>query len=127
MFGQSETSEESAVAETVTELYAAMVDKDPKALDRLTSENLDYGHSSGTLEDKSEYIDAVLNGPFDFITINPEEQQIKVSDDMAIVRHFFVANGTQNGNPVDVRIGALLIFIKENTGWKLLARQAYRL
>ena len=127
ILGQSKNTEEAKVAETVTKIYEAMVDKDKEVLNELTSENLDYGHSSGILENKAEFMDAVLNGSFDYISINPEEQQVELSEDIATVRHIFVSEGTNDGAPAHVRIGALLVFIKEGPQWKLRARQAYKL
>lgn len=124
---KSSAADKKDVTETVEALYKAMVEKDGKSLEKLTAESLSYGHSSGTLENKSEYIDAVLKGPFDFISIDPAEQSIYFSEGTAIVRHFFVAKGINDGEPADVRIGALLVFQKQNGQWKLLARQAYKL
>lgn len=121
----SETSGE--VQETVSAIYKAMVDKDEATLKDLTAEKLNYGHSSGTLEDKAQFIEAVMNGPFDYLTITPEEQKIIISDDVALVRHVFVTNALNDGKPTDVRIGNLMTFQKQNGKWKLLGRQAYKL
>lgn len=111
----------------VDELYAAMVDKDKESLENLTSENLTYGHSSGKIQDKSQYVDGVINGTFNFSSITPAEQKIYTSGDTAIVRHLFVAEGTDKGEPADVRIGIMMTYQKQKGQWKLLARQAYKL
>ncbi|WP_149275962.1 nuclear transport factor 2 family protein [Pareuzebyella sediminis] len=125
-FGQSK-SDETTIKNTVDVLYDAMVNKKNDILEKLTSEKLSYGHSSGTIEDKRTYIDAVMNGPFDFISITPKDQTISISDKTAVVRHIFEAEGINAGEPVDVRIGAMLIFLKQHDNWKLIARQAYKL
>lgn len=111
----------------VKELYRAMVDKDGKSLENLTAKDLTYGHSSGKIEDKTQYIAAVLNGSFDFNSIVPEKQNIHISGKTAIVRHIFVAEGTNDGEPTDVRIGVMMTYQKQGGKWKLLARQAYKL
>ncbi len=111
----------------VDELYAAMVDKNEESLKNLTAEALTYGHSSGKIEDKAQYVEGVMNGSFDFSSITPAEQNIAISGDTAIVRHIFVAEGTDNGKPADVRIGVMMTYLKQNGQWKLLARQAYKL
>ncbi|SHI92001.1 nuclear transport factor 2 family protein [Pseudozobellia thermophila] len=108
-------------------LYAAMVARDGAALQKLTDDKLTYGHSSGTLENKEEYIEAVLKGPFDFFSILPEDQTIAISGDVGIVRHIFVAKGTNDGKDADVRIGVMMTWQKKNNEWRLLARQAYKL
>lgn len=115
------------IKETVNTIYKAMVDKDEATLKNLTADKLTYGHSSGTLEDKAQFIDAVINGSFDYISITPEEQKITLSGDVALVRHIFVTNALNDGKPTDVRIGNLMTFQKQNGKWKLLGRQAYKL
>ena len=125
---QSLKEEETEVAAVVEKLYAAMVEKDKATLENLTDTALTYGHSSGTIENKTEYVDAVINGTFDFISIYPAEQRISFSDKKtALVRHFFEAKGINEGKPADVRIGVLMVFQKQKRNWKLLARQAYKL
>ncbi len=126
VFAQS-NNDQQQLDTAVKELYRAMVDKDGKILDNLTAKDLTYGHSSGKIEDKTQYIDAVLNGSFEFSSIVPNEQTIYISGKTAIVRHIFVAEGTNNGEPADVRIGIMMTYQKQNGKWKLLARQAYKL
>lgn len=111
----------------VDKLYAAMVDKDKAVLENLTAENLTYGHSSGTLENKNQYVEAVMTGPFNFISITPVDQTIEISDSTAIVRHIFAAKGVNDGVDTDVRIGVLMAWQKQKGNWLLLARQAYKL
>lgn len=123
---QSKDKNVAKIEITVTELYKAMVDRDKIILQDLTMNKLTYGHSSGTIENKAEYVDGVLNGAFQFTEITPVNQSISISGKVGVVRHIFDANGTNNGKPADVRIGCLLIFKKEGQ-WKLLARQAYKL
>lgn len=121
-------TEEAKVAAVVDQLYTAMVDKNQGVLESLTDAALTYGHSSGTIENKTEYVDAVVNGTFDFISINPAKQIISFSDKKtALVRHFFEAKGLNDGKPTDVRIGVLMVFQNQKGNWKLLARQAYKL
>lgn len=124
----AQTNNDQQMIDTaVKKLYRAMVDKDGKTLENLTAKHLTYGHSNGKIEDKTQYVDAILNGPFEFSSIVPEEQNIHISEKTAIVRHFFVAEGTNAGEPAEVRIGVLMTYQKQGGKWKLLARQAYKL
>ena len=120
-------SDQKQLETMVVELYQAMIAKDRNTLEKLTAETLSYGHSSGTLENKAAYIEAILNGPFEFLSIDPANQTISVSGDTAIVRHIFNAKGKNNGENVDVHIGVILVFQKHTRVWKLIARQAYKL
>lgn len=124
---QNSETDQKKVASVVSDLYRAMVERDKGTLENLTAEDLTYGHSSGAIENKSEYIGAVMSGPFEFISIDPADQTISISGEMSIVRHIFNAKGMNNGNAVDVHIGILMAFQKQDGQWKLLARQAYKL
>lgn len=125
--GQNSRDETSQITVGVEALYKAMVSKDKATLEKLTLDKLTYGHSSGTLENKNQYVEAVMNGPFDFISITPVDQSIEISNDTAVVRHYFDAKGTDNGKAVDVHIGVMMVWQKNEGDWRLLARQAYKL
>lgn len=119
---------ESDIAQVVTKLNNAMVNRDSLQLDALTSANLTYGHSSGLLQDKDAFMEDVLHGPFNFSMINTPGQEIRSMGNTAIVRHVFEARATNQGRPVDIRIGNIQVYLRDTTGkWRLLARQAFKL
>ncbi len=124
---QISNAEEKALLKTVHKLYYAMVHKEKGDLEFLTLKELTYGHSSGIIENRTEFIEAIMNGPFEFLSITPIDQSISIYENTGIVRHIFKAKGRDKGVEVDVNIGALLIFNKVGGQWKLLARQAYKL
>ena len=119
---------ESKINAKVSALSDAMVDADAEALMKLTSPNLVYGHSSGRVEDQKTFVENILNGNSNFLTIELEDQTIKVTEDVAVVRHVLAANVHDKGKePADIRIGIMLVWHKEKGDWLLLARQAYKL
>ena len=119
-------SDSDQVTMAVIALGNAMINKDSTALHHLTLDGLTYGHSSGRIEDKTQFIDGIVNGSFVFNTIERTDQSISVHGDTAIARHILNAEATSDGVPVDLRIGIIMTFQK-NGSWKLLARQAYKL
>ncbi|HEY6504445.1 MAG TPA: nuclear transport factor 2 family protein [Chitinophagaceae bacterium] len=123
--GQSK--DETAVAAVVEKLRKAMVDGNKAELEVITSEKLSYGHSSGLIEGKAEFVEKIVSGKSDFVTIELKDQSISISGKAAIVRHKFNATTNDNGNRGEVHLQILLIFQKEGKQWKLLARQAVRL
>lgn len=127
LMAQNHKNEIANIETTVAEIYTAMVVKNIDVLENLTAEKLTYGHSSGKIENKAEYVDGVLNGAFQFTSITPIDQTISISKDVGVVRHIFKGEGTNNGTPAKVNIGCVLIFQKDKDNWKLLARQAYKL
>jgi len=124
--GQSK--DEKDVVAAVEFLRKAMLDGDKSALDKIAAPELTYGHSSGTIEDKAAFIDALVSGRNDFVTIDLSEQTVKlVGKDLALVRHKLKADTNNGGTPGTANIGILTVWQKQQGQWKLLARQAFKL
>jgi len=123
--GQSK--DEAAVAAAVEKLRQAMVDGNKETLESITSDKLSYGHSSGLVENKAEFVDKLVSGKSDFITIELKDQAISVSGSTAIVRHRLNATTSDNGKPGEAHLSVLLIFQNDHKQWKLLARQAVKI
>ena len=122
----AQSKDEAAVAAAVESLRKAMIDPDKATLEKLASPDLSYGHSLGKIENRAEFIDALVSKRSDFVTIELTEQTVKVTGNTAIVRNKLSATTNDNGNPGTVKLTMLLVYIKQNKEWKLLARQAVR-
>ena len=127
LFSSAQTKDEKAVADAVEQLRMAMVNPDKTVLEKLTSGKLSYGHSSGLVEDQKVFIEKLVSGQSDFVSIDLTEQSISISEKVATVRHILAAKTNDGGRAGEVRIRVLLIWQKEKGGWKLLARQAVRM
>jgi ketosteroid isomerase-like protein len=123
----AQTKQEADVANAVEQLRKAMVDADPVMLDKLVSPKLSYGHSGGHIDDKKEFIQKIVSGKSDFVTMEFPEQTISISKNMAVVRHKLNATTNDNGKPGEVHLAILLIWQKQRGDWKLLARQAIKI
>jgi ketosteroid isomerase-like protein len=119
----AQSKEEKAVAAAIERLTQAMLDGDRVALESLTAPELSYGHSSGLVEDRNAFIEALATGKSDFKEINLKNQTITIAGNVAIVRHEL--HGEANTGPV--KIGILLIWQGKGDKWKLVARQAFKL
>jgi len=123
------SSSEADVAAAVDLFFKGFVNVDENILKSLTADELVYGHSSGKVQNKSEFITEILSGePLKYISIALLEQTIQMAGDAAVVHHIFTSE-TMNtdGEPGSLRIGVMQIWRLQNGKWKLLARQAYRL
>ncbi|GGY87255.1 hypothetical protein GCM10011613_35560 [Cellvibrio zantedeschiae] len=107
-------------------LRNAMISADAKKLKELTATELNYGHSGGHVENQAEFIEKIISGKSDFVTIDLRDQSVQIVKDIAIVRHKLFATTNNNGKPDEVTIGVMLIWQKQNGNWKLLARQAFK-
>jgi len=128
LFSNGQTKQEKAVDQAVEVFKKAMVNADKNLLESICADQLVYGHSSGKVQNKAEFVAEVLSGqPIDYVSIDTADQTIKMSGKVAVVRHIFSAETSANGTPGKLRIGNTLIFQKQHGKWKLLARQAYKL
>jgi hypothetical protein len=118
---------EKEVEIKVNELRLALLDPTVDNLGEITSMDLSYGHSSGKIENQAQFIEALVSGSSDFKTMSFEDQTIQAKNNVAIVRHNLVAEVVDGGNASSIRIGVMLVWLKERGSWKLLARQAYKL
>jgi ketosteroid isomerase-like protein len=125
VFAQSK--DETAVASAVEALKKAMIDAHKTALENIAADALSYGHSNGKVEDKAEFVRAIVSGESDFVTINLTEQTIKIAGNAAIVRHKLSATTNNSGKPGTANLALLMVWQKQKGGWKLLARQAVKI
>jgi len=120
-------SDEQTVAELVEKLRAAMLHPgDRTVLDQLVMDELSYGHSNGKVQNKAEFIGALVSGASDFASIALSDQSVKVVGDTATVRHTFTAVTNDSGNAGNVSLKILMVWKKQDSHWRLLARQAVR-
>jgi len=122
----AQSARQLAVAQSIEQLKKAMIDGDSALLDALTLPELSYGHSSGHIDNKQEFIAKIVSGKSDFVTIELAEQTISIVNNTAIVRHQLNATTNDGGKPGEVHLHVLLVFQKQQGSWKLLARQAVK-
>ena len=89
-------------------------------------DELTYGHSSGKIQDKAAFEEALLSKASDFVTIDLSDQTIKVVGSMAWVRHTLSATTNDGGTPGQTKLYVLSVWMKQKGAWKLFARQAVK-
>jgi len=122
----ADASDTEQVSQKVEQLRQAMIDGDGKALKQLSSPLLSYGHSGGHVEDQAAFIEKIVSGKSDFVTMELADQTISISADVALVRHNLNADIKDGGVPNTIHLGVLLVWQKQAGDWKLLARQAIK-
>jgi ketosteroid isomerase-like protein len=123
----AESADEASVAQAIEALRKAMLDADRGRLEELVADQLSYGHSSGRVETKAQYIDVIASKKTIYKTIALSEPTTAVAGNNAIVRHVFSAETESDGKPGSAKVGVLQVWQKQDGRWKLLARQAYKL
>jgi len=120
---------EADVASAVNLLMKGFTEANESILKSATADGLVYGHSSGKVQNKSEFIAEIVSGqPLKYLSIDLSDQTIQLSGDVAVVRHIF-SSETKNvdDEPGNLKIGVMQVWQLQNGQWKLLARQAYKL
>ncbi|MDD0808715.1 nuclear transport factor 2 family protein [Curvibacter sp. RS43] len=118
--------DEQAVAQAVEQLRVLMVDPERNRLEALLSDSLSYGHSAGRLDTRESFVADLLAARSDFTHIELSEQTVRLSGDVAVVRHRLTGGTLDAGKPGQVDLKILLVWQKQGGAWKLLARQAVR-
>ncbi len=114
------------VATAVDHLTQAMLHKDIPQLQALTANNLTYGHSSGKVQNKQEFIADIETGRSGFKTLEMQKQTITLNGDTALVRNHFSAQAVNSGVEVPTEIENFQVWQKQKGKWLLIGRQAYK-
>jgi ketosteroid isomerase-like protein len=121
-----ESADEAAVKKAVDDLTKAMMAADRPKLEALVADQLSYGHSSGKVETKAEFIDVIAGKKTIYKSITLTDPVVSVAGNNAIARHTFAAEVEAGGQASSPKIGVLQVWVKDGGAWKLLARQAFK-
>ena len=120
------TAAEKEVAAAVESLRKALIDPTKENLDHIALDELTYGHSNGTIQNKAEFEEVLLSKKSDFVTIDLTDQTIKVVGNTAWVRHTLTATTNDGGKPGAAHLYVLTVWMKQKGQWRMLARQAVK-
>ncbi|HEX8459891.1 MAG TPA: nuclear transport factor 2 family protein [Segetibacter sp.] len=122
----AQSKEQKEVAAAVEALRKAMIDPDSTTLANLTFAELSYGHSGGKVEDRATFLQTLVTGKSDFVSIDLADQTIKIVGNTAIVHHMLSAQTNDGGKPGTVKIAVMYTWQKQKGDWKMLVRQAVK-
>ena len=119
--------DEEAVKQAVDALRKAILAQDKAKLEALAAVQLSYSHSDARVEDMVKFIDGVMTRKAVIKSIDFPDLTVAIVGNNAIVRHLWVSESELDGKVTNTKIGVLQVWQKQDSGWKLLARAAYRL
>ena|ERR1700730_3999829 len=127
-FAQQNTSpQQMEVMMKMSSLRSALLNKDSSTLSNLLSDDVTYGHSTGLIQTKAELIRAVISGEQTYKIIEPANINIRIYDNTGVVTMKSKVNIIYQGNPLDLTMNVLLVWVKFKDQWRLVARQAVKL
>ena len=124
--GYSQKKQMEEIKFALESLKLGMISGNREQLMQIVSSDLSYGHSSGKIENQKEFLDKLSSGASDFVSIEISNEQITLFKNTAIVRHDLSAETNDNGKPGSVKLHVLLVWVSQNKGWQLVARQAVK-
>ena len=122
----AQAADEQMPAETVEAFRKAMIASDHGAFDALCAAQLSYGHSTGKIQTKEEFIAHATRGKAKWKALEFANVRNTVAGPNAISR--FTLNGEleSDGKVTPIGIGVLMVWQKQGNAWKLLARQGFK-
>lgn len=119
--------DEAALAQSIETLRQGILDADKAKLDQVAASQISYGHSDGRVQNKAEFIDGVMTRKPTQKSLTFPELKMFVVGNMAVARHIYLGESELDGKQSTTRIGALQVWQKQDSGWKLVARQGFKL
>lgn len=123
---QEDVVSRKEVLDHVRRLLSALLERDSVALLTLLADDVKYGHSNGLTQNKDEVIRSVMSGQHDYRSITTREEELRVYGSSAVVNLSTAVSMVLEGNPIEMDLNILMVWIREGIGWKLVARQSVR-
>ncbi len=124
---EAQAAEEAAVAQSIEALRLGILQQDKAKLDQVCASQISYGHSDGRSQNKQEFIDGVMTRKQVQKSLTFPEMKVFVAGNNAVARHIYLGESELDGKTTNTRIGGLQVWQKQEGGWKLLARQGFKL
>jgi ketosteroid isomerase-like protein len=122
----AQNQSQTEVERSMESLSAAIIAADQKALETITANEIIYAHSDGRIQDKKEFIEALVTGKSAFTKIQLSDQKVSFIGDLAFVSNHMSADIAPSGKPAHVELNIFYVWKKEGSTWKLLARKAFK-
>lgn len=122
-------SEEDTVAAKLEEFRSAQMAANAATLTALTVPELSYSHSDTRVEDRATFVANTTSGKKPFLALEYREPTIRVVGNNAIVRFHWVGEqqAVADGKKIPTDLRILMVWQKQGSEWKLLARSATKL
>ena len=107
---------------------AATIAADRAKLSAIFSDDLNYAHSSGVVNDKAAYIETIVSGHTKYFSIDYGQRKFVPGAPGIVLMigrcHIKSAN---DGQPLDLHLSFLAVWRLEGDAWRFLAWQSCRL
>ena len=122
-----QAAEEKQVLAALDRWKKALFAKDEGTLKSVLADELTYGHSSGVIESKADFIHSITSGKSAYYELELTNMEVTLVGTTALVRHKMTGDIVDNGNRVKPNLGVLQVWVKRKGNWQMVARQAFKL
>ena len=126
VFRPALADDEQTPTEAVEAFRKAMIASDHAAFDALCAAQLSYGHSTGKIQTKEEFIADATSGGAKWKALQFVNVRNTVAGPNAISRFTLTGELESDGKVTSIGIGTLMVWQKQGNAWKLLARQGFK-
>ncbi len=101
----------------------AILAKDVAQLDKLLAADLIYGHASGVLDTKKDYLEKIRSGRQHYQTVERKKVSVRVLGDSAVTHCWMHVTGINPAGKFDDKVMLLHVWSKRGGSWQLVAHQ----
>ena len=105
----------------------ALVKSDVAALGTIYSDDLNYTHSNGSVDNKKSYIDKIKSGGTKYESMKREDIKVRVYGNTALVTCHWMVNVTADGKKISTDARYLHVYVKKGSVWQMVSHQATRI
>jgi hypothetical protein len=122
----AESADDAALRTAVDNLGKALIAADKAALEAVVSDQLSFGHTSGRVETKAEFVSNILAKKPMYKSITRSDTTFSVVGNNAIARYTAAVDLEVGGKEMSITVGVMTVWVMDGGTWKLLAHQSFK-
>ena len=106
--------------------FDAMVAQDVAKLEPMLADELYYGHSTGQVETKPQFLETIRSGQFRYRAIEVKQLDVRLYDDVALLTGLVHVRVDVKGQPLETDLRYSDAYVYRDGRWQLVAWQSVR-
>jgi ketosteroid isomerase-like protein len=118
--------EADAVRAAELKRFEVMTKGDLAALTKILADDLTYTHSTGTLDNKEQFLESLRSGRVRYQSIEPGELQVRAYGNSAVINGRAKLVVISDGQNKNVELRFTDVWVKRSGRWQMVAWQSTR-
>ena len=123
----SAASHEAEIKSADQAWATAVKNRDVATLEKMYTNDLIYGHSTGNVDTKQNYLDRLKTGKQRYDSMTFESTKVLLHGDSAITHSFVRFTGVNDSGPFDDHLMLMHYWVKQKGMWRLAAHQTAKI